>query len=47
MCLAAHWHPCHFSNESLRPTYFFAAAKKSRQKKPLEGKALHPIIRQI
>jgi hypothetical protein len=26
-----------FSNESLRSTYFFAAAKKSKQKRPLEG----------
>jgi hypothetical protein len=33
-----------FSNESLRSTYFFAAAKKSKQKRPLEGNALHPII---
>ena len=28
----------------LRSTYFFAAAKKSKQKSPLEGNALHPII---
>jgi hypothetical protein len=31
----------------LRSTYFFAAAKKSRQKKPLEGNALHPTITPI
>jgi hypothetical protein len=36
-----------FSNESLRSTYFFAAAKKSRQKKPLEGNAIHPTITPI
>jgi hypothetical protein len=36
-----------FSNESLRSTNFFAAAKKSKQKRPLEGNALHPIILQI
>jgi len=40
----AHWHPCHFSNESLRSTHFFSTAKKSRQKRPLEGNALHPVI---
>jgi hypothetical protein len=33
-----------FSNESIRSTYFFAAAKKSKQKRPLEGNALHPMI---
>jgi hypothetical protein len=36
-----------FSNESLRSTYFFAAAKKSKQKKPLEDNALHPTITSI
>jgi hypothetical protein len=33
-----------FLNESLRPTYFLPTAAKSRQKGPLEGNALHPII---
>jgi hypothetical protein len=33
-----------FSNDSLRSTYFFVTAKKSRQKNPLEGNALHPMI---
>ena len=43
----AYCHPWHFSNESFRSTYFFAAAKKSKQKRPLEGNALHPIILRI
>jgi len=33
-----------FFKRTLRSTYFFAAAKKSKQKKPLEGNALHPLI---
>ena len=36
-----------FLNESLRSTYFLPTAAKSRQKGPLEGNALLPIIRQI
>ena len=28
-------------------TYFLPTAKKSKQKRPLEGNALHPIIMQI
>ena len=39
-----HRNALRFSNESLRPTYFFATAKKSKQKRPLEGNTLHPII---
>jgi hypothetical protein len=33
-----------FSNESLRSTYFLPTAAKSKQKGPLDGNALHPII---
>jgi hypothetical protein len=31
------WHPCQM-------TYFLPTAAKSKQKGPLEGNALHPII---
>jgi hypothetical protein len=41
------WHPCYFSNESLRPTYFLLQLKKVGKKKPLEGNALHPTITSI
>jgi hypothetical protein len=34
------WHPC-------QTTYFFAAAPKSKQKEPLAGYVLHPIIYEI
>jgi hypothetical protein len=31
----------------LRPTYFLPTAAKSKQKVPLAGNALHPIISEI
>jgi hypothetical protein len=36
-----------FFKRILRPIYFLPTAAKGRQKGPIEGNALHPIIRQI
>jgi hypothetical protein len=36
-----------FTRNPFRPTYFLPTAAKSKQKKPLEGNALHPIILRI
>jgi hypothetical protein len=33
-----------FTRNPFRPTYFLPTAAKSKQKVPLEGNALHPII---
>jgi hypothetical protein len=44
LCSYEHRNPLRFSNESLRSTYFLPTAAKSKQKVPLEGNALHPLI---
>ncbi|MFT6843262.1 MAG: hypothetical protein ACJASR_002038 [Psychroserpens sp.] len=48
----AYWHPARrphafFTRNPFRPTYFLPTAAKSKQKVPLEGNALYPIILRI